>query len=525
MVLSFGVVFWFYLQGRYAQSQSPARAVMYAQFLLVAVFLAFYFWPALRLMEVWSEEYQWLNIGKQILAGDRVHPIAAKTDYPSSYQAFAIAFLLKIGFSPLTASRVAGLLLYLGALFFFWQIMLLMSYRKDAALASLVFPALSVSAISAFLVGWHEITHVNLLILGSWYYFLNLTCLGRTQSLIPLGILISLSIWTLYTPALFAGILVLLLIFSPSSLLSFKQKATLALVVSILCAPVLGQLVQTNGRSIMRVYQFYIEGGEWSNTKFSPDKRPVNAYEQTMQRMAEHLSPSKAAGSVDELVALHPEITTLFFSVLGLVWLGFRWRRRAVVGLYLPGILLLVGVVLSNPTVWRESCLNAVVFLLAGIGFCQLVEWSYRRYGRFFCAGLVLLILIGHVYLFIPKYHQARMILPSLSPMGRLAETLYSEIMRRLVENDQIVLTDDLTARVLASLFPRGVRPRFCLDADKCVSETSCEENIVVFTSPPKPAQSLGEILRQIEAVGAERSIQVFYGSEGEPEALLIMAR
>jgi|GEM_PF-4720056 len=523
MVLSFGVVFWFYLQGRYAQPQSPVRAVMYAHFLLVAVFLAFYFWPALRLMAVWSEEYQWLNIAKQIVAGDRIHPIAAKTDYPSSYQAFVIALLLRTGFSPLTASRIAGFLLYLAALFFFWQIMLLMSYGRRAALASLVFPALSVSAISAFLVGWHEITHVNLLILGSWYYFLNLVLLRCTQSLIPLGILISLSIWTLYTPALFAGILMLLLIFSPSSLLSFKQKATLALVVSILCAPVLGQLVQTNGGSVIRVYQFYIEGGEWPNTKFGPDKRPLDAYKQTMRRIAEHLSPSKAVSGIDSLVALHPEITTLVFAVLSLVWLGFWWRGRAIIGFYLPAILLLVGVMLSNPTVWRESCLNAVVFVSAGKGFCQLLEWSCRRYGRFFCTGLALLILIGHVYLFIPKYHQALKVLPSLCPTGRLAETLYSEIVPRLGESEQIVLTDDLTAQMLASLLPRGVTPHFCFDLDECMSETSREESIVVFTSPPKPAQSLGEILGQIEAVGLERSIRVLYGSQGEPEALFIM--
>lgn len=165
----------------------------------------------------WSEEQGWLRIGKLIASGERLNPLLPKSDYPSSFQAFPIGALIGMGVAPLPASRIIAIIYALIAAYFFGRIFQVFCNNEKGPLFLVMVTSVATYNTASYVVtGWHEVTHVNLLGAAATFFLLRLLY-QPSESITPallLGLVLGMSLWTLYTPAVAAGAVIVVLIAS-----------------------------------------------------------------------------------------------------------------------------------------------------------------------------------------------------------------------------------------------------------------------------------------------------------------------
>lgn len=371
----------------------------------------------------WSEEHGWLTIGKSIAAGQRLNPIAPKSDYPSSFQAFPIGGLIAIGLQPLTASRMTGLLYAIGAAYFFGRIALLLS-KGDSLVGVTVMLVSLVTYNTALyiLTGWHEVTHVNLLCGASTFFLLSLLQEGSRSSscAVALGISLGISLWTLYSPALSACAVILVLCVIPSRLIPWRLRLYTFGALGIAVAPLLIGLVNSNWAWLQRHYLWFVEGGEWANVKYSPQNPFWAALLRNLNLTASTLTPQGAGDTFESANGVFPEWTLAAAAIIG-VAACFR-DLRAHIAITIPFVITSAGLILSNPKPWRLSILGFFVLLFAALGLARLGRITSGKPKIFLYSGFLIL----HLYLFIPDIERFTRTAEFLFADGRVAEDIAS---------------------------------------------------------------------------------------------------
>lgn len=336
-----------------------------------------------REVPTWSEERGWIKIAEQIARGERLNLFQAKSDFPSSFQALPIALLIRSGVEPLEASRIAGFLYVAGASVFLFGVIRL--YRPHDLVTPFSVQTIflfSQFAMGQVALGWHEITSVPLLGFGSWYFLLALSKERTRIRIAAASMFLGLSLWTLYTPVLVAGALMLASFLGGHWAKRWFRAVLVGVVIFAL--PVGWRVIDSGGAIFHRHQQWYLHGGEWPNSRYNAKDSFSHRLSENTATLVRALTPSlEASRTINESV-----LPRLEFPLALLALLGFLWscgRREEGVFFVLPAIIVTAGVLLSNPTPWRLSVVGVPVVMLAVVGAVFL---SKLRYGQTLIVGL-----------------------------------------------------------------------------------------------------------------------------------------
>ncbi len=401
----------------------------------------------------WSEDIGWREIAREIFSAGRLNPFLAKSDYPSSFNAFPLSLLVVLGFQTSVATKLySALLLLLSAYFFVLLAREVLGPAKkwpDVVLPMLLATA---STFSWFMVvtGWHEITHVNLIIFACWYYAFRTIRDGDRYSAIALGLWSGLAMWTLYTPVLFALPMGLIVLSNIAGTVPIKTRVAFVCWAALMIAPIVGMVVGSSGTMMDRHVLFFLRGGEWGDTQFSGERNPLFIYQATMMQLVHDVLPVLGPLNWDRSARPHSEPVALVLAVVGVAAILW-WRRRLLIGgLLLPTLAMFLGLVASNPTPWRGSCLSAGVLGLAivGIGVVRNIDRKYARLGR----AIVVIAAVIHVGVFARQAWFLRDLqnLPEFAPYkGAMAAGYFAQHWIQALPTERILVPDDLPGRIM----------------------------------------------------------------------------
>jgi hypothetical protein len=348
---------------------SPRFVLASTGVLVAVIFVALY--GAINGFPGWSEDIGWREIAREIFSAGRLNPFLPKSDYPSSFNAFPLSLLVLLGFTASVATKLySALLLLLSAYFFVLLGREVLGPAQKLQDVVLTIVLATASTFSWFLVvtGWHEITHVNLIIFACWYYGFRTIRDGERSSAIALGLWSGLAMWTLYTPVLFALPMGLVVLFNIAGRVPIKTRVAFVCWSAVMIAPIVGMVVRSSETTVGRHFNFFLRGGEWGDTEFSAERRPLAIYQATTTQLGHDVLPILEPLNWVRSERPHSEPVALVLAVLG-VAATLWWRRRLLIGaVLLPPLAMFLGLVASNPTPWRESCLSAGVLGLAIVG-------------------------------------------------------------------------------------------------------------------------------------------------------------
>ncbi len=342
-------------------------------------------------LPTWSEEAGWLKIGKSFAAGERLNPIAPKSDYPSSFQAVPIGCLIAIGVQPKVASRSVAFVYAVIAAWFFGRLSLVFS-KKDsiASLTAMVFSMLTYSTVLWVATGWHEVTHVNLLCGASLYFFVTLldTQTKNVRNALALGGALGISLWTLYTPALLASVVLLLLAVLPFPVLSLRIRLYVLGSFLITATPVILGVITHNFEWLHRHYLWLLEGGEWENTKYSASNTFMAALAGTLRRIGGITIPQGSGESFDASIGIFPEWS---LAILGVIGFGSSlFDLRKCVAITVPFVITTLILILSHATPWCASIVGFFIILYGAMGLGVLAQHRTIRRYKVILYGVVL---------------------------------------------------------------------------------------------------------------------------------------
>ena len=402
-----------------------------SSFLLIAAILGQF-----SLFVVFSEDLGWLEFAKEVLNGQRLYPLQPKLDYPSSFPAFPIALFMKLGLSPIVSSRFLSALSFIGSACYAYAVVKYITNSRFASLLG-VFFIFTVGPIYFFAItGWHEVAHVSLLMLGTWFYFLRLSeDKGGRRSALAFGLFAGLSVWTLYTPALWAVILSFFLMLSRS-----RNKSIALLSVFSLSSPLIGQVLNPENAIFSR--HFTVFGNQVEGIGF------VSSVSSTLARLfGKDLLPlSHDAFYFFDLAAPSLTYSFLILFIFGVGSVVVVGKNRLVKVLIYPFVLLFVGIVLSNPTTWRESCLVVPMIVFAALGchflFAFLPKWL--------AVSVVAFLLVLQVFNFTERLTTYERVALLFCPIGQAAQEITNLLETRLDTNRVILPEGYLFAMVKA---------------------------------------------------------------------------
>ncbi|HZT08661.1 MAG TPA: hypothetical protein VFC51_16685 [Chloroflexota bacterium] len=429
----------------------------------VALFFIVRF-SAVTALAYWSEEIGWAEIARRIVEGARWDPFLAKSDYPSSFQAFPLALLVAVGVPTVLASKIIAGVYFAISVYFFGRLARELLPDRPGWF-EIVFPLVlaAFSTVSWFIVmtGWHEITHVNLIIFACWYYGLRLIKYQERSAAIALGLWSGLALWTLYTPAVFAipmGLIVLAGIAGPVGL---PRKLTFVSWGGLVTAPVIGLALSSHGGILNRHAAFYLRGGEWAGSTWSAERNPLHTYLLSTVQLVKDTAP--VFGRLDWEAAQRPHLEPLVFALaaVGMVAILLSRRRLLIGGVLLPVLGMVAGLVLSNPTPWRESCITAGALVLAVVGFGAL--WPLVNRNVAVSGAVAALVIIFQLATFVrtSSYLEAFQNIPLFaSGKAAAASVAFAKQWLTTSPSKQILVQDDLWGRFVAVDLPASAQVR-----------------------------------------------------------------
>ena len=377
--------------------RKPARDHMFFAWFIAAAVAVWCLSRYCFTAPVWSEERGWVEIGEAMARGERSAIITPKSDYPSSFQVVPIALLIARGVDSRVASRTVALAYALVMSFFLVRIARHIS-GPDEILGVVV----TVTAVTSYWtllpcsLGWHEISHVGAIGSALTYFLLRLmdNSTALTRHAIALGALLGLSFWTLYTPALMGGAILMSLVLAlVQGKVSRKHALVATLCMMITMIPFVRALSSHGGSWFDRHHSWFVLGGDWPNQQYRPEFTLGEAVWRGIQEVARQSAPFGASreGGVPQAVGIFPEYPLVFAAIVGLVW-GIPRKRFLV--LILPAIVSVVGLLLSNASLspWRMNILGIHLLLIATVGYAALSRRfsSWRVYGL--CALTLVLV-------------------------------------------------------------------------------------------------------------------------------------
>lgn len=329
--------------------------------------------PLIFELPSWSEEQGWLGIAKSISSGGRWNIFLAKSDYPSSFQAYPIGFLVALGASPIEASRYVALLYLLFAAYFYACIAASLSNNTGRVIATAtLFSTCCFANFSWVVAGWHEVTHVPLLVAAVSFYFLQVLYkpVVSLRSEVFLAIWLAVSLWTLYSPALFALAILAALLIAPKFHVPSSTKKRILLYSLIFSMPIFVAVLQSDFELLQRHYRWLVFGGEWDNTMYSAQRSFAVAMIETISRTFLTIWPAGLGANFDLSVGIFPELPLALLALFGF---GISCCcYRAVIWSVLPFCITTIVLILSNATPWRVSILGAFFVLFAIVGLSRL---------------------------------------------------------------------------------------------------------------------------------------------------------
>lgn len=411
------------------ESDGPSLSRLDLYALLGALALAFVLYlVGIRSTGPWSEETWWIEQAKGILSGTNVHPAGFKDDHPANFQAWPVALFLLVTRDPLLSVRLPGVIYALGTACF------CAGTVQTLRPGSLLTPTFVLSACGFTLLyyshsGWNEMSIVPFLVSGQLHFLARVASGKDPRALLPLVFFVAFGFWTLYTPFVFALIVLGDLALLPPSRLATRHKLLFALAFLLIAAPTIGKAVRYPTNAVTR-HEEFLKGGEWGRT-FDQNYRPLPTYARNAGKALYHMLPT--GGPIEEwdLTGINLEGTTSALAALGLLAaLRFSWLNR---GFFFGSFsLLLLGYVLSNPqaSLWRELCLIPFPLVLAGLGFSLVVD-VLRRWpgGRWLAPAVGGTLIAVHLGIWGQRFEWLRSSYPG-DPLGEAILAIHAEVHR-----------------------------------------------------------------------------------------------
>lgn len=346
----------------------------------------------------WSEEVWWTELGKSVASGSVVNPIGFKGDHPANFQAWPVGLFLALTGDPILSTRLPGALYAFGTVFFVTATVALYG-RMKSAFGCCVLGLLSISALHYSQSGWNEMNSAPLLVSCQFYFLSRALLLSCRRSLLLAAFFAGFSFWSLYTPALFALIVMGFIAIAGRATFNFRMKLLSLLCFLLLATPTIGKIVHHADIAVGR-HEAFLRGGEW-HRQFDENYRPLPTYLHTLQDIGMHILPSVEPFDRTALLAINLEYTTMGLLVIGFLWGLLRLDRKRQLLLYGSSFLLLVGLVLTNPSssTWRELCLWSPLLIFAGLGLQALLN-AAERLSPLLCSIVLSFVLVAHVYFF-----------------------------------------------------------------------------------------------------------------------------
>ena len=355
----------------------------------------------LGLMPIWSEEQGWLHHARLIAHLERVHPIVAKSDFPSSFQVYPIALLGWLEVPPLIASRITAIFYYsLGLLVFF---LCLLRIEKETSYVGirfgLVFALGSPMLVYYVLTGWHEITPVLPLAAFVFLCFLHAHFSRDEGAAVLFAAAAGFCFWTLYTPALWALILGTVFLVSVLKRRAFGIAMSFILAFLVIAAPCLGVICRNPEFILHRHIQFYLHAGEEAHLLVETGESRVERFASDFRRTVNHVLPRSGNLNFDVHGFVNLPWTTALSALFGIVMIVLFWRFL-IVPVLVPSFLLLVGIVGSSPTYWRESILELPALFIAAIGVGYVFSLNLVRRFKFVVAAMAMILIAAQGFVF-----------------------------------------------------------------------------------------------------------------------------
>ncbi len=447
-------------------------------------------------LPTWSEEQGWLKMGKLIVAGERLNPIGPKTDYPSSFQAFPIAGFIFGGLMPLVASRLVAILYALAAAFFFGRITQILS--KDNAILAFSVMLLSLLTYStAFyaMIGWHEVTHVNLLCGACTYFLMSLLYSDNKSKFqaIWLGIWLGLSFWTLYTPALFAFGVCLVLLVSPTRFIPWKIRWWTFGAALVTTMPLLVGLIKNRWLWLYRHFLWIVKGGEWENVQYSSQNLFSDAILRTIGRVGRVLFPQGGGPNFDLSVGVFPEWTLAVLAILGF-FICFRDLKKFLV-VTVPLIVASVILILSHATPWRASILGFFILMYSVVALTFLANLKFMRETKGVCCAGLVVVLLCHVSLFMGPINKSHQIAKDAFGDGKMTNDLIAQCGNSLSAARVIGALDHYSLILLDSALPELKIFKF-ISQDNATMQSLVDtkaDYLVALSDKEHPSQDIPE--------------------------------
>ncbi len=295
------------------------------------------------------------------------------------------------------------------------------------------------------------------------FYFLSRALLfSCKRSLVLLSLFAGLAFWSLYTPALFSIIAMGFVVIAPKATLNYRMKALSLLCFLLVATPTLGKVIHHPDNAIGR-HEAFLRGGEWQH-QFDENYRPLPTYLNTLRDIGTHVLPSLKPFDRMGLLSINLEYSSMCLMLLGVAWGLVRLDRKRQLLLYGSTILLLAGIVLTNPTssTWRELCLWTPLMIFAGLGLQFLLN-AAGRVSSFLSGAVLTVILAVHVYFFGSHYLISRVGFFG-DPMSDQVNVMYAGA-RPYLQSSRVTYLPNTGggwfARLFVSLYPGKLSYRY----------------------------------------------------------------
>ena len=321
----------------------------------------------------WLEERGWLMLAKNISLGNIIHPIRAKSDFPSAFQAWPIGAMVWLGVMPLLASRIMTLALLILYMFYLCKLVQLITRSDKLSWYVAALAIVSKSYILVGLSGWHEVTPVFALVTAQWYYLLRIWIKPSPSAKIALAIFAGFATWTIYTPTLMTFAVGLILLPYIKQILRPENRRAM-IVYLMIVAPIIGQAVFTDGTMFARHYNFYLHGGDWVKELVSNVFQRISLFAFATVRTWYRFMPTGNVRALREFDCPHIEISLLLLATGGIAYSIVQWKKFALHLLILPAVLFTIGLLLSTPTEYRITCLLVPTHVFAALACYAVIE-------------------------------------------------------------------------------------------------------------------------------------------------------
>jgi hypothetical protein len=404
-------------------------------------------------MPIWSEEQGWLHHARLIAHLERVHPIVAKSDFPSSFQVYPIAFLGWLDISPITASRITAVFYYSIGLFMFFLCLLKIENETESTGVrfGLMFALGSPMLVYYVLTGWHEIAPVFLLTAFAFLCFLYAYFLRDEGAVVLFGAAVGICFWTLYTPALWALILGAVFLAATWKRRAFGMAASFILAFLVVAAPCLGVICRNPEFILHRHINFYLHAGEEPHVLQDTGDSRVERFFIDFRRTVDHVLPRSERLTFDMHGFVNPPWTTALTALFGFFVVCAFWRFL-IVPIVVPSVLLFLGIVASSPTYWRESILEFPILVFAAIGVGYIFSMKSTERSKIAVFGLVMIIISLQVVIFTKRLEHMSEVFLERKRNGIPFACMVECIERENLGGDVIGLPHDFPFNTLQAL-------------------------------------------------------------------------